>query len=1360
MKKIFLIILFISSSITSLSANVPLLSYPVNNQKYVQTVKLSVKWLKVLGETSYQIQVSKTSEFQPTDIVIDFVRTGEEATLPTLEQSTVYFWRVRVNSDTTSWSSIWKFTTTGPPREIFLLEPINGSNNIPPEIVTFKWSKDSANASFNLQVSGFSDFADTLINIFTDDEEFEITNIGAGRQLYWRVKPYNIDGVPGQWTAPFNFKTKLSKPILVSPYNFTNNHDTSLVFVWNKLNLASIYQFQLSFDKEFDDSLLIESLETTFNQIKIDSLVYNTIYYWRVIGLNAFNDSSNWSEANTFKTKLASPKLFAPVHKSINNDIPVTFNWEAFGETDYFRFQAAVDSNFINKISDRILDDTTYSLTTLKNNQRYYWRVNLRNSVGDTSNWSRKFSFKTKLNKPGIIYPSENDVTLANNSFFNWHPVDSADTYHLQISTDSSFTELVYEETTKDTFAVVNTLESNLIYYYRLQASNKQNETSNWTSRVTFKTFILVLTKYQVDSRTNFSKTFSDIVDTVTVINPSLEAVDVASIFAEPDSLFYTDSTRLTVNPSGQGFFRILADTAMIDTGTYHGEVNLVRIAGSRTDTLKLPINFTSIKAIGSFNKDTLSFDTTSAGFPEYERIRLRNKTGNYPLIISKMEIEGPAKKSFKILTEVESINSGDSTEITIEFIPTLLDTNFARVVITTNSYPHRKLKLNLLGFGKGGVLSGSTTTALSNLENDIFETLTNNDKKITFENSGSAAMELTFAFVDNYFRIKEGLTKPVRLNPGDTSSITLQYVTPNFDSLNVDTLKIFHTGIAVNPVRYVIKGGFDSAKTANKILDNFYISSKKFSGGNLVVDQSTSIQAEIKNNILDDMINLDYRLRYYLGGPGLKHSAAKSGSKFFIPFEDVTAQGLVIKGELFTKAYGNTKIDSVTIFNLVDVQVVLHDYTTQKIVVPKSIPAQTASEAETKWVMFGFPFAEVAADSVFKQFGGRSKMEDGEWIVYEYDSSQPNEFKQLNSYYLETDRAYFIAQSVQDVTAISYKYENLVRARKLTDTILVTSSNGWKTITNPYTFDVEVDTAVVMYRFDSQRRSYRLTNVMKPGEGYFVDPSITEIKLKTFGEYFPLAYPAVLAKIGWHVELNISSESQADQILVTKLGNEKLLHLNKAITNKEYLKPPELTNSFGTYLRSEDRSKLLMAIGEGSDGNVWELVIKNGRVKTGLKIERNITGNIPENLLVVLFDEAENKILTEGYTKSFLAGEEKILKVLLGTDKFITQKIRELQEAIPYSFSLEQNYPNPFNPTTTIKFTVPLLGGARGGSIPVSIILYDILGREVQILINKPHSPGEYEIEFDGHNLASGVYFYSMSVGKNTATRKMILLK
>jgi hypothetical protein len=90
----------------------------------------------------------------------------------------------------------------------------------------------------------------------------------------------------------------------------------------------------------------------------------------------------------------------------------------------------------------------------------------------------------------------------------------------------------------------------------------------------------------------------------------------------------------------------------------------------------------------------------------------------------------------------------------------------------------------------------------------------------------------------------------------------------------------------------------------------------------------------------------------------------------------------------------------------------------------------------------------------------------------------------------------------------------------------------------------------------------------------------------------------------------------------------------------------------------------------------------------------------------------------------------------------------------------LAQNYPNPFNPLTVVGYRVPGGSGGSSGTSRVRLVVYDLLGREVAVLVDEPKEAGAYAARFDGRGFASGVYLYRLTVDASIQTRKMVLLK
>ena len=89
----------------------------------------------------------------------------------------------------------------------------------------------------------------------------------------------------------------------------------------------------------------------------------------------------------------------------------------------------------------------------------------------------------------------------------------------------------------------------------------------------------------------------------------------------------------------------------------------------------------------------------------------------------------------------------------------------------------------------------------------------------------------------------------------------------------------------------------------------------------------------------------------------------------------------------------------------------------------------------------------------------------------------------------------------------------------------------------------------------------------------------------------------------------------------------------------------------------------------------------------------------------------------------------------------------------MPYSWTLNQNYPNPFNPTTTISYQLPITSH-------VELTIHSINGQKITTLVSEQQQAGNYRFEWDGGDLASGVYVYQLQTNDFTASKKLILLK
>ncbi|MFZ1320228.1 MAG: serine hydrolase [Ignavibacteria bacterium] len=138
----------------------------------------------------------------------------------------------------------------------------------------------------------------------------------------------------------------------------------------------------------------------------------------------------------------------------------------------------------------------------------------------------------------------------------------------------------------------------------------------------------------------------------------------------------------------------------------------------------------------------------------------------------------------------------------------------------------------------------------------------------------------------------------------------------------------------------------------------------------------------------------------------------------------------------------------------------------------------------------------------------------------------------------------------------------------------------------------------------------------------------------------------------------------------------------------------------------------------------------------------------------------------TTDSSKNIKSGVAMIVNQSIPIDKLATDILKYLNSdttmsnittdnEIPVGFKLHQNYPNPFNPKTVINYELQVTSDDV-----VSLKVFDVLGNEVVTLVNEKQNAGSYSVEFDGGDLASGIYFYTLKTGEFSQTKKMTLIK
>ena len=213
------------------------------------------------------------------------------------------------------------------------------------------------------------------------------------------------------------------------------------------------------------------------------------------------------------------------------------------------------------------------------------------------------------------------------------------------------------------------------------------------------------------------------------------------------------------------------------------------------------------------------------------------------------------------------------------------------------------------------------------------------------------------------------------------------------------------------------------------------------------------------------------------------------------------------------------------------------------------------------------------------------------------------------------------------------------------------------------------------------------------------------------------------------------------------------------------------LTNAGATYIFNNssilpiELTSFNAEIVEGSIKLTWQTATEVNNY--GFEIERCVAqiSNLCNNFEKIgLVEGHGNSNSPKNYTFTDLASlsgkvQYRLKQVDLDGKYEYSNEITIDLEEIVTEYKLAQNYPNPFNPSTTIKYSIPIVETTRR-VVSTTLKIYDILGNEVATLVNEQKPMGNYEVKFNASNLSSGIYFYQLKAGNFVETKKLMLMK
>ncbi len=490
----------------------PTLASPAN-ATCVTALAPSLSWSTSAGAVSYTVQVSTDVAFSaPT---VNQSVAGTSFTAPALSSGVTYYWRVNAvnTAGTSSWSSIWSFSTPVPPAAPVLSSPATGTTTST-TAPTLAWGTSSGATSYTIQVSTVTTFATTVASQSVSAVSWTASSLANTTTYYWRVNAANAAGT-SSWSSVWSFTTPAptapAAPVLLSPTNGATT-ETNPTLAWNAFAGATSYTVQVSPFSTFSRQVMSESTTDTSFAIT-EALQTTATYYWRVNATNAAGTSS-WSSVWSFVTSeygvmgarrtlsvlsrsvpaVSAPRRFmllsqppsAPIlmspanYAAVNTQTPV-LSWSGSAGAAFYTVQVSTDTHFRASIVMSCTTTAT-SLTTpvLDSADSYYWRV-CATSDGGVSDWSsRAFTVSCPSQLPPALSTPANGSTISGltaTPTLRWNAVRGSSFYSIQVSTVSSFATTVVNRVVSGPSYTTPALVAATVYYWRVSAAH-----STWSA--------------------------------------------------------------------------------------------------------------------------------------------------------------------------------------------------------------------------------------------------------------------------------------------------------------------------------------------------------------------------------------------------------------------------------------------------------------------------------------------------------------------------------------------------------------------------------------------------------------------------------------------------------------------------------------------------------------------------------------------------------------------------------------------------------------------------------------------------------------------------------------------------------------
>lgn len=1308
---------------------VPVLRSPANNVTD-QPVTLALSWTKTPKTSSYHVQVSIRSDFS-TVLYDDSLVSDTTAQVSSLRRDTTYYWRVRsANAGGTSdWSARSQFKTVpNVPAATLLRSPFNGIAD-QPIALQLRWSRVHSATSYRVQLSFRPNFSLlTLDSTSITDTLFQVQSLATDTIYYWRVAAANSGG-QGTWSAVWSFATipqQPSIPTLSSPVNGSFVDTNAVLFSWSTVTKTSSYWLQVSHDSSFG-TLVFNDSTIPGNSHRVPGLQYNDRYYWRIKGKNS-GGSSPWSAAHSFITRswdsYAGPVLESPANGSVDQPKTITLQWKPVLTALTYHVQVSTNSNFSSLVYEHTsLSNESVQVESLEGSTKYFWRVRSLFLVF-AGEWSDAWNFTTVPNSPfvpSLAAPANGATNVLTSVPFSWRRVSSANLYHLQVSTDLSFTSLIVNDAAiADTVCRIESLAQNTKYYWHVASINNGGK-SSWSSTWSFTTNIVLPPPpdplfppngLALDSNTvtlswnsapnavsywlqlAFDSSFTAMVLNDSTIGGTSRRISgllnttkyfwrvrsnqpqTNSRWSEPSS-FTTGSASSSAGPS----LKSPPDNSMNQPTTIAMSWDPDGGATSYHVQLSKDQNFSAIV----FENSSVSGASIQASSLENGTVYFWRVRSNYllvssdwssvwkfstiPLAPSVPALQSPANGATNqpLLTTVRWSSSPDTLRYHLQVARDSLFTSFAEndSLLTTSFKELRTLAVNRSYFWRARAMKNGVWSGFSPYWS---------------------------------FRTKAGDLPSAKTEPA--SSITST-------SATISAL------VSANGYQTTVRFQYGTTTSYGNSVDGIPLT---------IPDTATS--RLITNTLHGLTPNTTYHYRVSTTNQlGSMEGEDRSFTTLLPPYPGQIS----INTAFQFPTYNNPSDYKPTHYRII------------------GLPGNCNTRIDS--LMFGIPRADW---EIYWDNG------DGERILVPFDGS--------NNFSFSTGRAFwFIKKGPLNI-------EKTIPAAPLDSAqeVKIPLHPGWNLITNPF------DSIIAWSRLQSVNGitqplysfngNFLISDTLRPYVGYYIfnDSALSHLRVP-YATIFAAPAPASVASSflkqtegRWRLSLELSNEQNSDRSTWLGAGEENphkqfhkpagfdmfpALYFDRPEWNKEH-------RTYATDVRSAFEHQ------QSWDFNVW-LPEKNTS-----KISVSGIHSVPDRFEIYLIDQKASRSINLRNDSTYVFSpfdRLTTMKIVVGTKDSIHQLLESIKA--PQDFALGNNFPNPFNPETTVPVTIPIRSY-------VELSIFNILGQRIQTIQSGTLEPGNYWFRWNGRNhdgsvAPSGLYLFYMTTSDGISmARKMLLTK